>query len=205
MCSARDWQEYSLGSTRQLSAAFFVHFIRSSPGVFSVDYFQIPDSVHCWTENGDGDDACEYGEIAVLFAQHTEYRYTVSPEPLRVLIADDNAHVRAGFRALLSTWPEVEIVGEVQDGQQAVRFVEERKPRVVLMDVRMPNLDGVQATQLIKHRWPDVWVVIITINIVEQSAALAAGADAFVVKGEAPDQLRVALQAAITVGTTVVA
>lgn len=105
----------------------------------------------------------------------------------------DNKHVLAGFRALLSTWPEVEVVGEARDGQQAIRFVEQHQPSVVLMDVRMPIMDGVQATQQIKRRWPEVRVVVITISVVEQSAARGAGADTFVVKGETPDKLREAL------------
>ena len=110
-------------------------------------------------------------------------------QPTRVLIADDSAHARDGLRALLATWPEIAVVGEAANGQDAVRLVAEYRPDIVLMDLHMPVLDGVQATQLIKQQWPAVTVVVLTMYAVEQSAALAAGADAFLIKGSAPERL----------------
>jgi DNA-binding NarL/FixJ family response regulator len=102
---------------------------------------------------------------------------------MRVLIADDRSRSRDGLRALLATWPEVEVVGEAADGQEAVRLVEERQPNVVLMDVRMLAMDGLEATRLIKDRWPEVRVVTLTMYASYRADALAAGADAFLVKG----------------------
>ena len=114
-------------------------------------------------------------------------------QPTRVLIADDSARARDGLRALLAIRPEIEVVGEAANGQDAVRLVAECRPDVVLMDLHMPVLDGIQATLLIKQQWPAVTVVVLTMYAVDQSAALAAGADAFLIKGNAPDRLLAAL------------
>jgi DNA-binding NarL/FixJ family response regulator len=97
------------------------------------------------------------------------------------------------LRALLTMRPEIEVVGEASNGQDAVRLVAECRPDIVLMDLHMPVLDGVQATQLIKQQWPAVTVVVLTMYAVDQSAALAAGADAFLLKGGAPERLLAAL------------
>jgi YesN/AraC family two-component response regulator len=75
---------------------------------------------------------------------------------IRVLIADDRPSSRRGLRALLGVRSQIEIVGEAADGRQAVQLVEELQPDVVLMDVSMPVLDGLEATRLIKCRWPEV-------------------------------------------------
>jgi len=114
-------------------------------------------------------------------------------QPTRVLIADDSARARDGLRALLTIRPEIEVVGEATNGQDAVRLVAECRPDIVLMDLHMPVLDGIQATQLIKQQWPAVTIVVLTMYAVEKSAALAAGADAFLIKGRAPDRLLAAL------------
>lgn len=109
--------------------------------------------------------------------------------PIRVLIADDSAHARTGLRALLATWPDIRVVGEAANGQDAVQLVAERLPDVVLMDVHMPVLDGVEATRLIKQQWPAVTVIVLTLYVLEQRSALRAGADAVLIKGRAPEQL----------------
>lgn len=114
-------------------------------------------------------------------------------QPIRVLIADDSAHARDGLRALLAIQPEVEVVYEADNGQEAVRLVAECKPTIVLMDLHMPVLDGLQATRRIKQQWPAVIVIILTVHAAERGAALSAGADAFVIKGGTPERLLAAL------------
>jgi DNA-binding NarL/FixJ family response regulator len=101
----------------------------------------------------------------------------------RVLIADDRPRSRSGLRALLDLRPEIVVVGEAADGQEAVLLVEEYRPDVVLMDARMPMLDGIEATRLIKERWPEIRVIVLTIHAAYRTDALAAGADAFLIKG----------------------
>jgi DNA-binding NarL/FixJ family response regulator len=108
---------------------------------------------------------------------------------IQLLIADDRPRSRRGLRALLTTCPEIEVVGEAADGQEAVRFVEEQRPNVVLMDVRMPRMDGCEATRFIKDRWPEVKIVVLTMYATRRADALAAGADAFLVKGCPAEEL----------------
>jgi CheY-like chemotaxis protein len=78
---------------------------------------------------------------------------------------------------------------EAMDGREAVRFVEERQPDVALIDICMPGMDGLQATRIIKARWPKVKVIVLTIYGEYQAEAMAAGADAFIGKGEPPGRL----------------
>jgi len=132
------------------------------------------------------------------------------PQPIRVLIADDNARSRSGLRALLDTvrlkpsvalgrggrnenWPEVVVVGEAVDGQEVVHQVTSCRPDVVLMDVRMPVMDGLDATRLIKNKWPGVKVVMLTLYAAYRAEALSAGADAFLVKGCPNEELFAAI------------
>ena len=112
---------------------------------------------------------------------------------IQVLVADDRSQSRDGLRALLATWPEIEIVGEAANGQEAVRLVEEYQPDVVLMDARMPVMDGLEATRLIKGVRPEVRIIVLTMYSSRQAEALAAGADAFLIKGCSPEELLAAI------------
>ncbi len=121
----------------------------------------------------------------------------------RLLIADDDPRVRQGLRALfnmlqLTQEPahlsEVEIVGEARNGQEAVTMAEQYRPDVVLMDVRMPVMDGLQATSIIKKRWPQMKVVLLTMHSSYRSEASAAGADTFLIKGGSADDLLKAVE-----------
>jgi DNA-binding NarL/FixJ family response regulator len=120
----------------------------------------------------------------------------VSP---RILIVDDQAVVRSGFRALLEDEPGIEIVGEAQDGREAIALVERRKPDVVLMDIRMPGMDGLEATRILTG--PDalhpVKVIVITTFDLDEYvfAALRAGAAGFLLKDAQPEVLINAIHA----------
>jgi DNA-binding NarL/FixJ family response regulator len=106
-----------------------------------------------------------------------------------VLIADDQHRARQSLRALLSTLPPAGEVFEAVSGREALRVAEESRPGLVLMDARMPEMDGLQATLQLKARWPLVKVVVLSMYGDYEAEALAAGADAFVGKGEPPDRL----------------
>jgi DNA-binding NarL/FixJ family response regulator len=108
--------------------------------------------------------------------------HTVS-QRRRLLVADDQRPIRRGLYALLSLLPDIEWVGEAEDGCEAVNLVAERRPDVVLMDARMPVMDGIEATQRIKSQQPEVKVIVLTMYAEYQAEALAAGADEFLVKG----------------------
>jgi DNA-binding NarL/FixJ family response regulator len=112
---------------------------------------------------------------------------------IRVLIADDQALVRAGFRALLDAQSDIEVVGEAADGTEAVRIAVETTPDVVLMDIRMPGLDGLEATRRIaaEPRCATVRVVILTTFELDEYVfeALRVGASGFLVKDTEPVDL----------------
>jgi DNA-binding NarL/FixJ family response regulator len=107
----------------------------------------------------------------------------------RVLIADDRSRSRRGLRALLTTQPGIEVVGEAGDGREALRLVEEHLPDAVLIDAKMPTMDGLTATRLIKESWPEIKVIVLTMYGARQADATAAGADVFLVKGCSPERL----------------
>jgi DNA-binding NarL/FixJ family response regulator len=112
---------------------------------------------------------------------------------IRVLLADDQALVRAGFRALLDAQEDIEVVGEANDGEEAVRLVSQLVPDVVLMDIRMPGTDGLEATRRILHdeRLDSVRIVILTTFDVDEYVfeALRVGASGFLVKDTDPGEL----------------
>lgn len=102
---------------------------------------------------------------------------------LRVVVADDCSHSRDGLRALLDLWPRVEVIGEAAGGREAVQLVIEFRPDVFVMDAQMPVLNGLRATKIIKSEWPEIRVVVLTMYDGYRGAALAAGADEFLLKG----------------------
>src|SRR5438477_7670302 len=113
----------------------------------------------------------------------------------RLLVADDRSRTRRALRAVLSTQPEIELIGEAADGEEAIAAVERLRPDLVILDIRMPRLDGIAATARIKARWPAVRVVAHSLAVERRGDALAAGADAFVPKGAPTDELLGALRA----------
>jgi DNA-binding NarL/FixJ family response regulator len=108
---------------------------------------------------------------------------------MRVLIVDDLESNRQGLVALLEFEPDIEAILEAANGREAVQLVADEQPDVVLMDVRMPVMDGVEATRQIKARWPQVKVVVLTMYPSNKAEALAAGADRFLLKGSTGQSL----------------
>ncbi|MEU9954473.1 response regulator transcription factor [Streptomyces sp. NPDC050982] len=120
---------------------------------------------------------------------------------IRVLLADDQSLVRAGFKALLDAQPDIEVAGEAADGEQALRAVRELRPDVVLMDIRMPLLDGLAATRRITDDdgLNDVRVVMLTTFELDEYVfeAIRSGASGFLVKDTEPEELLRAVRAVV--------
>jgi DNA-binding NarL/FixJ family response regulator len=120
-------------------------------------------------------------------------------ETVRVLLAEDVAILRKGLRAVLSVRPGIEVAGEAEDGLEAVRMACELLPHVVLMDLSMPRLDGVEAIARIKKLHPGMAVLALTGSDEQELKArtMAAGADGYLLKSVSPDDLaRAVLEAA---------
>jgi DNA-binding NarL/FixJ family response regulator len=119
----------------------------------------------------------------------------LSAAPARVLLVDDDDLMRAGLRSVLSSDDTIEVVGEAGDGRQALGSVRELRPDLVLMDIRMPDLDGISATREVLDAAPDVKVVVLTTFEDDDYIfdALSAGASGFLLKRTKPEELIAAI------------
>ena len=117
-------------------------------------------------------------------------------QQIKVLIADDHTIVRSGVRLLLDAEPDIEVVGEALDGVQAVDLVAQLRPDVVLMDIAMPGLDGMEATRHIKDEWPEVNVLVLTMHRRDEYffEMLKVGASGYILKGAETNELIHALR-----------
>jgi len=118
--------------------------------------------------------------------------------PIRILVVDDHSVVRQGLKMFLGLDPELEIVGEAENGAEAVKMAGELKPDVVLMDMLMPVMDGIEATKTIRSTMPDTEVIALT-SVLEDAAvvgAIKAGAIGYLLKDTQSDELRRAIKAA---------
>jgi DNA-binding NarL/FixJ family response regulator len=106
-------------------------------------------------------------------------------ELIRVLIADDHTLFRNGLRALLASIPDIEVIGEASNGREALRLANELQPDVILMDIQMPDLNGIEATRQILHTSPHVGIIVLTMFQDDDSvfAVMRAGARGYVLKG----------------------
>ena len=118
---------------------------------------------------------------------------------IRVLIVDDHVMVRQGLRAVLQSYPNIDVVGEAGNGEEAVSSVTKLQPAIVVMDIGMPSLDGIGATRLIKTRYPQIAVLGLSVNAPSYhvDAMLKAGAFDVMTKEKAVDELYSAIQRAI--------
>lgn len=117
-------------------------------------------------------------------------------KPIRVLLVDDHALVRAGFCSLFESITGVEIVAEAKDGREALHMIEEKSPDIVLMDIAMPELNGLDATARISRDFPNVRVIILSMHATEEfaSQALQIGAAGYLIKDASPNELELAVR-----------
>jgi DNA-binding NarL/FixJ family response regulator len=129
---------------------------------------------------------------------------------IRIVIADDQALVRSGFRLIVEARPDLEVVGEAEDGGQAVALVEELEPDVILLDIRMPNLDGIEATKQIVASGSRTRILVLTTFDLDEYVygAVRAGASGFLLKdvrpGELVDAIRVVASGNALLGPTAI-
>jgi two-component system, NarL family, response regulator LiaR len=118
--------------------------------------------------------------------------------PIRVLLVDDHAVVRKGLRALMDREPGMEVVGEAEDGQQAVHAAVRLRPDVILMDLEMPGIGGIEAARRITEKQPDAKIVVLTSHASEEDVfpALKAGALGYLLKHSAPEDVLQAVRQA---------
>jgi NarL family two-component system response regulator LiaR len=119
-------------------------------------------------------------------------------DTIRVMVVDDHTMVRAGLAAFIQVKPDLQLVGEARDGQNALRLCEEARPDVILMDLVMPVMDGVSATRAIRQRWPGIQVIALT-SFQEKElvqGALEAGAISYLLKDVSMDELANAIRQA---------
>lgn len=124
---------------------------------------------------------------------------------IRVVLADDHQLFRQGLRRLLEPEPDIQVVGEANDGQEVQRVVKELQPDVVLMDVSMAVVDGISATREITRQWPDVKVVVLSMHAEEEHLfqALQAGAAGYVLKTAKAEQVVAAVREAASGGAVI--
>lgn len=117
-------------------------------------------------------------------------------QKIRILLADDHTILRAGLKMMLNAQPDMEIVGEAQDGRQSINEAQRLQPDIVLMDITMPDINGIEATRQIKKLLPDTRVLVLTMHEHDEYVfqALRAGASGYMLKEAVPTELITALR-----------
>jgi DNA-binding NarL/FixJ family response regulator len=117
----------------------------------------------------------------------------------RIVLVEDHTLLRAGLRALLCHDPDLEVVGEAANGRDAVRAISDLSPDLVIMDLTMPGMNGVEAIAQIKRRYPQVRILVLTLHRADEyiHESLKAGADGYILKDASHDELRVAIRSVL--------
>ena len=110
-------------------------------------------------------------------------------EKIRILIVDDCLAANDGLQSILRAYPDMEVVGNARDGSEAMAKAETLQPGVILMDAQMPEMDGIEATRHIKERLPNIKILFLTVHAEYIEAALAAGADDYLMKDSSRHEL----------------
>jgi DNA-binding NarL/FixJ family response regulator len=120
-------------------------------------------------------------------------------EKKRVVIVEDHTLLRAGLRALLAQDPDIEIVGEADNGRDAIQLIGSMSPHLVLTDLSMPGMNGIEAIVDIKRRYPGVHVLVLTVHKTDEyiHESLRAGADGYILKDASHDELRIAIRSVL--------
>jgi YesN/AraC family two-component response regulator len=102
---------------------------------------------------------------------------------INIMLVEDNIHARRALKALISQQEGINVIAEASNGQEAICKIEAQVPTLMIMDMRMPVMDGLETTRIVKARWEQVKIIILSMYTDSQSAMLAAGADSFLAKG----------------------
>ncbi|UVT20329.1 MAG: CHASE3 domain-containing protein [Nitrospira sp.] len=169
--------------------------LRSAPGKGTTATLVLPVARHVETELSPKVSGIRDHRATVI----SDFPSQLSSTKIRVLLVDDHIMVRQGLRAMLDAYPDVELIGEAGNGEEAVQLVDQLCPSVVLMDINMPKMNGIEATKAIMVRHPDTIVIALSVNATDtdQEAAAQAGAVQLITKEVAVDQLYAAMQQAM--------
>jgi YesN/AraC family two-component response regulator len=102
---------------------------------------------------------------------------------INIMLVEDNIHARHALKALISQQEGINVIAEASNGQEAICKIEAQIPVLMIMDMRMPVMDGLEATKIIKARWPQIKIIILSMYADRQADVLSAGADSFLAKG----------------------
>jgi CheY-like chemotaxis protein len=124
-------------------------------------------------------------------ALSTQHSILQKNATIRVLLVDDHAMVRQGLRSVLDAYADIQVMGEARDGVEAMKLVEQLRPQVVVMDINMPKMNGIEATLQIKTKWPETVIIGISVNVGDDNndAMQRAGAATLLTKEAAVEQL----------------
>jgi len=123
-------------------------------------------------------------------------RNVIMPEKIRILMVEDHLLFRVGLKSLFADYPNLEVIAEAGNGEEAIKLTDELKPDVILMDIGLPKMSGIEATRKIKEKYPDIKVIMLTSHTDENEVmqSLSAGANAYAMKDIKTDYLMMVIQ-----------